>query len=500
MEAAGQVILFMPDKQPNIKKNILFQSFYQILSVVTPFITAPYLSRVLGPEGIGIQSYTASYAAYFSMFATLGTVTYGSREISRARNDRDLRSRLFWEIEALTVFTSLLTLVGWFLFIGFHASYRVYYVILTMNILTSMMNISWFFSGLELFGLIVARDTFFKVLGIASVFLFVKSRDDLALYVALTSAMSLFSALSLWPYLRKRVRRVSVRELRVFRHFGKTWVYFIPTAATSIYTVLDKTLIGLITRETVENGYYQQADKIVSMMKSVVFGGVNSVVGVRISYLFAEEKYAEIHARIRSSMHYIFFMGFGCVFGLTAVARNFVPLFFGDGYEKVVSLLYIISPIVLIIGVSNCLGSHYYTPSGRRAQSTRYIIAGSALNLLLNLLLIPLWKSTGAALASVAAELLVTVLYVCHCDSYMPLSVFIQCGAKKCLAGCAMFAVVWHMGDLPGLPILILAAQIGVGVLLYLFTLLFLKDQWTLAAFHTAVRSWRRLWRGRTAR
>lgn len=466
-------------KKISIKENFIYSTFFQIFNVIIPFITAPYLSRVLGPESIGIQSYTSAIQGYFSLFAALGTATYGAREIARNRDNRKEYSRLFWEIELMTVITTGICLIVWFLFIVISQEYKVYYIVLTMSILATMFDISWFFSGLEQFKFLVLRNTGIKVLSIVCMFSFVKDSEDVVIYMVIVSLSSLLSSLVTWTYLPVYIEKVSIRSLKVLGHFRETIVYFIPTIATSVYTMLDKTLIGLITQDMSENGYYDQAGKIINIAKSVVFTAINSVVGVRISYLFAENKIEEIHRRIRNSMNYIIFAGVGCAFGLLAVSERFIPIFLGTGYEKVVTLLYIFSPVVLIIGISNCLGSHYYTPSGKRAQSAKYIIAGAVVNFFLNTILIPRLASYGAAIATVLAETLITILYVRFCDSYVTGRDLLIWGYKKVLAGITMFIIIVFLGKaVRGSEIFILALQVVTGIGIYIITLLVLKDDW----------------------
>ena len=92
--------------QPSLKKNIAISTLYQVLIIILPLITAPYIARVLGPDQSGVYDYTNSIMTYFSMFAALGTASYGVREIARVREDVAMRSKLFWEIELMTVMTS----------------------------------------------------------------------------------------------------------------------------------------------------------------------------------------------------------------------------------------------------------------------------------------------------------------------------------------------------------------------------------------------------------
>lgn len=481
-------------QEPSVKKNFIYSTSYQILNVLTPFITAPYISRVLGAEGIGIQSYTQSIQQYFLMFAALGTLSYGAREISMNRNDVYKRSKLFWEIELMTVNTSLLAVVGWVILILFSSKYKVYYTVLTIGIFASMFDISWFFEGIEQFKLEVIRNSFFKILGIICLFIFIKSPNDLLLYILITTVSTLLSSLSLWPYMKRYLVKVNPREFVFKRHFRETLIYFIPTIATSIYTVLDKTLIGLITNSAAQNGYYQQAEKVINLAKSVVFTAINSVIGVRNSFLFAEKKYDEIHEKIKQSFNFIFFAGFACCFGIMGVAKTFVPLFFGPGYDAVVELLYIFSPIIIIIGISNCLGSQYYTPCGKRKQSANYLIVGSVVNLSLNLLLIPKFGAYGAAVASVAAETAITILYVKYSEGYGDVRLLINTGLKKLVAGIGMFAVVYPMNKILINPLILIVFEIVTGALLYGLLLLVLRDEWMCQIVKTVIFKVREKW------
>lgn len=473
--------------QPSIKKNFIYSSAYQMLIVLAPFITAPYISRVLGADGIGIQSYTQSIQQYFLIFAALGTRSYGEREISINRNDLYKRSKLFWEMELMVVCTTSLALLGWLSLILCSSKYTIYYIVLSIGIFAGMFDISWFFNGIEQFKITVIRNSFFKILGIICLFVFIKSPEDLALYILIQMVSNLLSNLSLWLYIKRYLVKVNPKEFKFKRHFHETLIYFIPTIATSIYTVLDKTLIGLITDNASQNGYYQQAEKIINLAKSVVFAAINSVVGVRNSYLFSENRYEEIHYKIKQSFNFIFFAGFACCFGIMGVAKTFVPLFFGPGYAPVVEIIYVFSPIIVIIGISDCLGSQYYNPIGKRKQSAKFLIVGSFVNLCLNLVLIPKFGAYGAAIASVIAESVISVLYVKFSEGYGRVRLLIETGAKKLIAGVGMFFVVYSMNRLHINSLILVFLEVIVGAVVYGLLLLFLRDEWIYEMFKSVI-------------
>ena len=164
----------MKMKNVGLKTNLALSTIYQILAIILPLATAPYVSRVLGVDNIGIYSYTHSYLLFFSMFAALGTVSYGTREIARNRNNRERRSQLFWEIAVLTIITTTVVIIAWGCFAVFQNQYKKYYAILTVALIATMFDISWLYAGLEQFKYTVAQNLLFKIIGVLAIFAFVK--------------------------------------------------------------------------------------------------------------------------------------------------------------------------------------------------------------------------------------------------------------------------------------------------------------------------------------
>ncbi len=463
--------------EPSLKKNYLYRVFYEILILLTPFITTPYISRVIGADGVGDYSFTHSIITYFMLFGALGTASYGTRKIAQVRNDNKKASRLFWEIEIMTVVTTGVCLLIWIGVIVFGGKYRLFYIALTPFLLSTMLDISWYFTGLEKIKNIVIRNSLVRIIGIVLLFVLVKSKEDIILYCIINSCTAFLGNLSMWLYLPGLLEKVDPKEFRYRHHFHETLVYFIPTIATSVYMVLDKTLIGAITGSSYQNGYYEQATKIIKIVKSVVFVAVNSIMTARMSYLFSERRFTEIKAKIAKSLDFILLLGVGSVFGLLGISHRFVPFFFGDGYEPVELLIYIMSPLIIIIGISNCLGSQYYTPSGKRAKSAKYIIVGAFVNFALNLCFIPLFSAVGAVIASVFAELVITALYLKNCDGYLTVDIIGHMLWKKMIAGSLMAAAVYALGKTPWNNTMVLIIQMICGVVVYCLCLRILKDK-----------------------
>ncbi len=462
--------------QPSIKKNIIISGIYQLLTMAIPLITAPYISRVLGADGVGTYSFTYSIETYFLLFAALGTQSYGAREIARNREDKKEYSKLFWEIEGLSILTTVISTVAWFMFILISNEYKVIYLVLTFYLFANMMDISWFYTGLEQFKYTVIQNTIFKILGTASLFIFVNEKDDVVIYIFIMAFTTFLSNSSMWIYLPKLLTRIDIKRLHILVHFKQTLIYFVPTIAISIYTVLDKTLIALITKSNTENGYYEQATKIINMAKLLTFSAVNNVMTSRISYLYSSKKMDEIKLRIEQSFDFILFMGMGITVGIIGVADIFVPVFFGKGYEPVILLMRILSPVILIIGVSNCLETQYYTPVGLRKKSNTFVILGAFINLVLNILLINKFGSAGAIVATLVAELVISSLYLTYCNRIVTISLIWKKVWKKIIASAIMLLGIMLLKRIDCFNLLALFIQVIAGGCIYIFMLILLKD------------------------
>lgn len=386
----------------SIKKNYIYNLTYQILLLLTPLITTPYLSRVLGADGVGTVSFAESIVSYFTLFATLGITTFGQREISYVQDNKAKRTQMFWETKLLQVITSTCVLAVYVIFALFQGN-RTLYLILSFNILAVLVDVVWLLQGMEEFGKIVFRNIVFKILSIAYIFIAVKTKDDVIKYVFGIAFFLFLSNASLWPYVSKYVGKPNWKEVKPFRNIKVVISLFIPTIAVQIYTVLDKTMIGLITQSSFENGYYEQAIKISKIVMTVVTS-LGTVMIPRIGYHFGRGETEKVNLFMYRGYRFVWFLGIPLCFGLLGTASNFVPWFFGDGYEKVVPLLGVLAFLILAIGINNVTGMQYLIPTKRQNLFTMTVLIGAGVNFVLNMILIHFFQSIGAAIASVAAE------------------------------------------------------------------------------------------------
>lgn len=466
--------------QPSIKKNYIYNTLYEILAIIAPLITAPYVSRIFQADGVGIFSRTENTAAYFVLFSAMGIKSYGQRTIAQSRENKEETTRLFWELELMCISTTLLCLTVWLFVVLFSKEYSVYYAVLTVTVAATAFDISWFWSGHEQYRFIVIRNSVIKILGIILLFTFVHEKTDLLLYISLIAITGLLGNLSMWSYLPKYLVKIDMKSLHIKRHYKETLVYFIPSIATSIYTKLDKLMIGWITKDNFQNGYYEQATKIINICKTLVLS-INTVVSSRMSYLFAKKLHEEIRQKFENTMDFILLIAAPITFGLVGVAPNFVPWYFGEGYDKVVQIIYIMAPLIMIISTSNCLGSLYFTPSGQRARSNKAIVTGAVVNLVFNTFMIYFFKALGAALASVFAELTITSMYLYMARDYFDLKCIPLLAWKRLFSASIMLIAVILIRTLHFSGLWTIILQILGGALVYGGMLLLLRDRFLIS-------------------
>ena len=465
----------------SITKNYIYNMVYQVLTLVLPLVTTPYLSRVLGAEGIGIYGYTYSIVTYFVLFGSLGVALYGQREIAYAGENKEKRKKIFIEVSIFRFITiAIATLIYYFLFMK-NNSYQIYYRILLFELLAAAFDISWFFQGMEEFKKTVIRNVLVRICSVALVFLLVKTREDLTKFVLIYSLADFIGNLSLWLYLPKYTKGVKVENIEVWKHVIPILLLFVPQIANQIYKILDTTMIGKLVVDKTETGYYEQSQKVIRLLLTIVTS-LGVVMVPRMASTFASGDKEKVNEYMKMSFKFVFFLSFPLMFGIISVTKAFVPIFFGNGYEKVVVLINIMSPILVLMGIANVVGTQYLLPTKRQKEYTISVTIGVIVNFFLNYFLIKKYESIGAAIATVLSQLVVDLIQLQYIKDEIDIKGLLVLARKYLLSGIVMFLLCFIVGKFAerlntGYMIQIVS-QVLVGVVVYFAMLIGLKDDY----------------------
>lgn len=390
-------------QKKSLKKNLIYNTIYQITVLILPFLTAPYISRIVGAKGLGLYSYYHSIALYFVYFAMIGFANYGNRKISKNSNNQDELDETFSSIYALQLFTAVVAFIIYILFALFFVKEDKFIVwIMTFHVISSLFDVSWLFFGLQEFKITSIRQIIIKILSFVSIFLFVKNKNDLWIYTLIMSLSYFFSSFSLWILMFKKVNLKKCSVKKAFSHLKPCLILFIPIIATSIYRVMDKIMIGNFS-SMVEVGYYENAEKII-LISLGILNAFTAVIMPRISNLISKNKNNEAIILFNHSMEIALCIGFAIAFGISVVSSEFIPIFFGKEFTPSILISIALCVTVPFISWSTIVRSLYIIPYEKDSIYIKSVIIGAVLNFVFNLIFIPKFASFGAVIGTFIAE------------------------------------------------------------------------------------------------
>lgn len=458
----------------SVKKNFIYNVAYQVLTLVLPLVTAPYLSRVLGSEGLGTYSYSYSVAYYFVMFAMLGVNNYGNRAIAMARDDGSALRRTFWEIWALQAGLSVLMLAVYSCYAVFGAGCALTALVWIPYVLSAALDVNWLFFGLEKFKLTVTRNFIVKLATFALTFVVVRGDGALGNYLVLMMASMVVSVAVLWPFVFKECKFERSSAADVLKHLRPNLVLFVPVIAISLYTVFDKVMLTWMSGVSA-TGVFENSLKVAQMPFTLI-SALGTVMLPHASNMVASGKKDQAVGYMAPSMWFAMLLSSAFTFGLIGIAAEFTPVFFGPGFEECAAVLSLLVLEMPFMAWANVIRTQWLMPTRKDRAYVASVVVGAFVNLGVNLLLIPSLGATGAALGTLAAEAAVCLVQTFAVYAELPLGKWFLESVPGLVIGVAMLLVIrLTVGFLPSgalgvlLEILIGAATFTALSVVYYF-------------------------------
>ena len=455
-------------------KNYLYNAGYQILLLIVPLITTPYISRVLGAHASGINSYTNGWVTFFYLIGQMGISLYGNREVAYHRDDKHERSRIFWGIEALQLCSITLSFIAYIVVVfAFSSTFRTYYLLQSLWIVAYGLDVSWYFMGMEDFRKTVVRNTIVKLFTTAMIFVVVRQQSDLWKYILLLGGAQVGGNLTLWPYLRNSIEWVKPSEWHPFTHLYPSLMLFIPTITTQVYMVVNKLMLGRIGAQDAL-GQFDYADKLIKVVLAVVTA-TGTVMLPHVAAMFAKGDYKAVRRSLYKSFDFVTALAVPMAAGVMAIGLKLAPWFLGSQYVPSGEVMCIEAPILVLIAWSNVTGTQYLMPIKRVREYTISVTVGAVVNIIANFFLIPKYSSNGAAVATVIAEFSVTAVQLyCVRSTIRRRDLFKELW-RYLLAGAVMFVIVFRLDQMMTMNIVNLVIQVAVGVIIYALALYLLR-------------------------
>lgn len=456
-----------------VVKNYLYNASYQIFILLIPLVTTPYLARILGPTGVGINAFTNSNIQYFILFGSIGVNLYGNRQVAFVRDNKEKLTRTFYEIFLMRVVTITVAYAAFLVFLSITNQYRAYYLAQSVSVIAAAFDISWFFMGVENFRVTVIRNFIVKIITLICIFTFVRSKTDLTAYILILSLSLLIGNMTLFPNLHKYIGRVQFRSLRIWQHFGPSVALFIPQIATQVYLVVNKTMLGNMT-SVQASGYFDQSDKMVKIVLAVVTA-TGTVMLPHVANAFMHGKIQKTKDLLYNSFRFVTTLSIPMMFGIMAIAQKFVPLFFTKRFSVVTPLMTVEAIVILLIAWSNALGTQYLLPTRQNHAYTSSVVYGAIVNIIINIPLILLWGALGATISTVLSELTVTSYQLYAIREQINYKELFENVPKLLLAGIFMYIIVKAVDLKTADTWPMLLMEVGIGIIVYLVALLIMR-------------------------
>lgn len=398
-------------KTPSIRKNFLMNAMLTMSSFLFPLITFPYVSRILLPAGTGTVSFATSVVAYFNMFAQLGIPTYGIRACAQVRDDREALTRTAHELLLLNLLMSAISyavLAVCLITVPRLRAERTLITVISLTIGLTAIGMEWLYKALEQYTYITIRSIVFKLVALIAMFLLVHREEDYIIYGGITILAASASNILNFIHARRFISMRSVGGYNLRRHWKPVAVFFAMACATTVYTNLDTVMLGFMTTK-VDVGYYNAAVKIKTILVSIVTA-LGAVLLPRASYYIEHGEMERFREITRKSLRFVLLLASPLMLYFIFFAREGVRLLSGPAYDGAVLPMQLIMPTLLLIGLTNILGLQMLVPLGREKVVLQSEIAGAVTDVILNAILIPRMASAGAAIGTLAAELVVLLV------------------------------------------------------------------------------------------
>lgn len=390
-------------KQKSLTKNVVWNFLYTGTNILFPLIITPYITRVLGASNLGEVDFAKSFVQWFVLLATFGVQSYGVRSISNVRDDSKKVNQVFTELFLINTIFSVIALIIYLILIynsNIFYNRLSLFVVMSFSIVLNIVNIDWFYMGLEEYNYITNRNFFIKIISLVLIFLFVKTPIDYILYALITVlGIGLSGVLNL-IHSRKYVR-FKTSNLNFKPHLKPLGTFFSISLVINLYTNLDKTLLGFFST-TMSVAYLTRVKSVLDIGKTIS-NSITSVVMPRATYYLTKD-FNSYKKLLNVTIKYILILGLPLTFGTTILSSEIMFILGGVQFVGSSSLLAMVSITILLSSLSAFLQQQVLVPSGNERLGLFAALISSIISIITNLTLIPLFDYTGAGIALILAE------------------------------------------------------------------------------------------------
>lgn len=471
------------------KKSLSFNAFLNgirnVLNLIFPLITFPYVSRILSVQGIGINNFSSTYVNYFVLIAGLGIDTYAIREGAKYRSKKEVISKFssqMFSINMLSTVCAYVLLILTLLVFTNLRNYILCILIYSLQIFFTTIGTEWIYTIYEDFSYITLRSIIFKIISIILLFLFVKKESDYLIYAGITVLATVGSNTLNYLHAKSLVRVKLTKSLDLRKHLKPILIIFATAITSTIYVSSDNTMLGLLKNDY-SVGLYSVSVKIYSMVSGLVTSGL-AVTLPRLAMLYGQKRMKEFNSIFFKTYNVLNLIALPSIVGLIMTSKDIILIVSGEKYLPSVITLQIIAVALIFSVFSWFISSCVLIPAKREKQVLYALIICSLVNVILNFILIPKWSYNAAAVTTVISELLSMVLMAYYAWDIIKDTILdkrVWANLLSIFIGCASIIGVCCLANIYIKPMMVhFVVSVVFSILIYFVILIVLKNPFVL--------------------
>ena len=466
------------NKSGAIQKNTIYNTIKSICTCIYPLITFPYVARVLMTDNVGKINFSSSIINYLSLIASLGVTTYAIRECSKARDNKEQLEKTASEILSINIVSTLIAYLALFIALVVAKplyNYRLLICIQSVVVLFSTLGADWLNTAMEDFRFITIRMVVMQIFSLLLLFIFVRQPEDYIKYVVITVMASSGANVANICYRRKYCKMRFVLKMNLRQHLPQILMLFSLILSQTIYTSSDITILGIIKGDH-QVGLYSTAVKIYTLVNTLI-ASIAWVVMPQLSTHFAKGNYNEINRLLKYSLSFILVLGLPCVCGIEIIAPQIIGWIAGEAYVDAALSLRLLGIALLCSFAGGWIGNMTLIPAGRERICLRVSVVSAIINIVLNLILIPLWGLNAAALTTVIAEFTGLLIAYPYIDKRIKIESFGSIIKAPAIGSVGILCIGYFVQQLFTAPWSIVTITMAFSFIWYLAVLVLTKNQ-----------------------
>lgn len=372
----------------SIKKNAVAKLALNILNVVIPLITGPYLARTLDKYLYGEFNIAFSIVTWFSSFAAFGIYNYGIRIISQIKHDKKKTEVMFTSLFVMGMISTVTVSIIYFIYIFLlpEKTNSWLYIVLSVQIIANIFMVEWMNEAFESYGFIFFKTMIVRLINVASILIFIKRPEDTLKYAMISSCVLLLNNLISYIYIKKKINFCKVTKKQLKSLVKPLFVMLLVANASMFYTYLDKLFLSIFS-----DGVYVTYYTFSQAITSLIGGVINAVIIVtipRLSLYISEKRQDEYKNLLYSSSRIFFMVGIPMCIGLSVLGTPIMLIYGGSDYIGAGTTMTLFAFRYILSLCDLSLANQVIFIYGKENLLTKMYLTGGAINLILNSLLV----------------------------------------------------------------------------------------------------------------